>query len=143
LLEQHELLGPLDPCTGQYAADIAQPRCAAIAAYCRTWNRRFHPLYRALRNVARSDLGAGYFTASVQQYRLLQVKLLGTLLDDGAETGADQCIELSPWYAHGVALAEDVSRQLQRRSAMTPAERILMAAAHACLERAEVADAVM
>lgn len=128
LLEKRVMLGELHPDTMEYDAPYADARIIPIANACRLWNARFNRLYLALRNVNRSDLGAGRFSDFLAQYRSIQFEFLGHLTHQAMLSAPSQPLQVDTerWYESIYYLMDEIIAYSQQLDSLTVSEQSLL-----------------
>lgn len=130
LLEKRGMLGPLCANSIEYETAYADPRVASLAHLCRTWGEEFNCLYVALRNVARSELGAGRFTDFVFGYRSMQFELLLHLITRAMTGAMNGSIagEVQSWRQQAYHLIDELFTYIHTLGPLSPSEKLLLQA---------------
>ncbi len=138
LLAKQGLLGSLNPDMLEFATSYQSAEVAQIASFCRDWNAACNPLYQALRNINRSELGTGHYHSQVLAMRQAQLDLLEVLLSLADPYGEDaqHAYEVSVAYMHN--LADEVTRKLAQQHQLTIGEKALQRAALKVIEAENV-----
>lgn len=128
LLEKQGMLGPISVNSIEYKAAYADPRVASLAEICHVWGEEFNRLYVALRNVARSELGAGRFTDFVVRYRSMQVELLLHLVSRAMAGTVDRSIddELQGWRRQVYLFIDELLTYIHTLETLSPSEKLLL-----------------
>lgn len=131
LLEKRGMLGELHPNTMEYDASYASAAVMSLASACRLWNTRFNRFYLALRNVSRSDLGGGRFSAFLEQYRSIQFEFLGHLICQARQHPRDGICpaDMERWHRLVWLLMDELVRFARHMGELSVSEQALLQAA--------------